>query len=141
MRTENLIKRTARYVKGLKVTAEVDKEQYINFVFDNNESRSTIRIKEGSTWKAMQKQLDAMLAHLAELVAGLECELCCERSGDFGTCDKCLHSWCFRCHFKLIRANRGMFICPYCRRVEGKRVPPYMLDQYMKEYIEEFCES
>lgn len=99
----------------------------LNVIF--NDTHQFI-IKPFDTWHSIKTKIDALL--LKQNV--IECQICFNNSKNFVMCDTCNKEYCFNCHIDIMKTNKGIVICPFCRYTSGIK----MSNKNIKKYIDNF---
>jgi hypothetical protein len=81
--------------------------------------RSGCSIIKDNTWNEIKKNIDLKSQGINSL--NNECTLCFEKTVFLVSCNKCANINCCACYIDIIRTNRGLHKCPFCRHEFGKR--------------------
>jgi hypothetical protein len=75
-----------------------------------------LSINENSDWKCIKKMLDEYLND-PDLIP--ECPICFNKSLKNASCVKCNMDMCSECILDIIKTNKGICKCPFCRFESG----------------------
>lgn len=81
--------------------------------------KSGCSIINNNTWDEIKKNLDLKSKGISTL--NNECSLCFEKTICLVSCNKCANVNCSKCYLDIIRTNRGLHKCPFCRHEFGRR--------------------
>ena len=116
-----------------KITKLLPKD-YIEFKLMNNDlsvnivNKSTcLTILNGDTWPNARKYIVKALEEREK--KSDECNICMEEDYRFTGCVKCKQRWCVDCMFSIMRRNRGVIICPFCKHTIGQEMCPMHVEE------------
>jgi len=81
-------------------------------------------------WHSVKKTIDDLLLK----TRSNECQICFNNSKHFCSCDVCNKQYCMGCHIDIIKTNKGISLCPFCRYTTGFK----MSKKTMNKYIDNF---
>lgn len=91
---------------------------------------SELTILENNTWDEIKRNIDQKLTFFGK--TNETCPLCMEECVCLVTCNKCTHFTCDTCYIDIIRTNKGIHKCPFCRNEIGRVI---------EEDLADFCKS
>lgn len=107
----------------------------------------TIRVKftvlSNKVWKDVQKYIDNILSGVCNRDEKTECPICFEVKSNihFTGCSECYHRHCYKCMGGIIRANRGLCVCPFCKHTIGHEMPQEVVDRFVDGLMEKILNN
>lgn len=81
-----------------------------------------LRITKRTKWINMKKYIDNKINTRG--APSTDCEICYNgvQSLKFASCVDCYNRLCVECYYNIIKSNKGIFKCPYCRYSYGNKL-------------------
>lgn len=103
---------------------------------DNTVNRGMTIPLQGTTWKIIKRRIDTALS---DTVKGIECSICEDFNKHPGnhmvSCNKCGNRFCKYCYVDIMRTNKGVIICPFCRDTFGNVCPPEIVELGIRQIL------
>ena len=95
--------------------------------------KTKFAILHNKIWREVQTYIDDILLHIANRDKLTECPICFETklNSHFTGCSECYHKRCVECMANMIRANRGLCVCPFCKHTIGHEMPSEVVERFI----------
>jgi ribosomal protein L37AE/L43A len=95
----------------------------------------TIGLQE-TNWKVVKRRIDNLLSEKPD---SIECTICEDfnkyENNMMVSCNKCGNNYCKYCYIDIMRTNKGLIICPFCRDVVGRVFPEEIVEQLIRKIL------
>ena len=100
--------------------------------------RAKFTVLNSKVWKDVQKYIDNIIKNICNMDEQTECPICFEMKSNihFTGCSECYHRHCYDCIGGIIRANRGLCVCPFCKHTIGHEMPPEVVERFVDKMME-----
>jgi len=110
-----LIHKIKEYIPNVSIKLLKNEEGELEIIFINQ--KAILTILKNNTWDEVKRNIDAKLKNIKE------CEVCLTNiNTKIVSCNKCSKYVCYECYINIIKSNKGISKCPYCRFEIGEKM-------------------
>jgi len=95
-----------------------------------------LTIIENNTWDEIKRNIKIKL-QFKPMKTTETCPVCMEEVVIYVPCNKCTNHTCTKCYTDIIKINKGLYVCPFCRNEIGR----LMDDEQLKWFCERLEEN